>query len=414
MPSFYRMTPFEVATGWLTGEVADNSGPVDSITTNPVEALEALLVPALARPPCVVAFSGGRDSSALLAVAHELAAKEGFAAPIAATLRYAGDHDAHEQRWQEITVRHLRITDWEVVEGNAAADLLGPVATDGLRQHGLLWPPAHHTTIPLFRLARGGSLVTGDGGDEVFGPHRATSLIRAATRGGPRARPEAVETLLTAAPRPLREVVYTRSLRHQMGKSWLKPPARERFARAVAIDRAAAPLSWAASVHRLARMRAWRLGFHNQDLVAAAHSVRVLRPLQHASFLASLTKSAPRWGYRDRATAMRALFASMLPDELLARESKALFNRVVFGEHSRAFVARWTGSGVPDELVDVEVLKRFWDAEVPHALSFALLQAAWLAEATPRANTVRGRNTGPVSLVSSASHRLATPVRPEA
>ena len=77
---------------------------------------------------------------------------------------------------------------------------------------------------------------------------------------------------------------------------------------------------------------------------------------------------------------MRVLFASFLPDELLKRPTKALFNRVVFGEHSHAFVSRWNGGGVPSNLVDTEVLRRFWAAPKAHALSFALLQSAWPAE----------------------------------
>jgi asparagine synthetase B (glutamine-hydrolysing) len=380
--SFYRMTPFEVATGWLTGEDTDISAPAETITTRPVDALEAVLIPALARPPCVVAFSGGRDSSALLAVANRLAAREGFAAPIAATLRYPGDHDAHEQKWQELAVRYIGVRDWEVIAGGAAADLLGPVATAGLRRHGLLWPPAYHTSVPLLRLARGGSLITGDGGDEVFGDHRITSLTRVVGRW-PTTRSEMVETVLAPAPRVVREATYNRSLRSQMRKSWLTPPAQRVFSRAIAIDRAAAPLSWAASVRRLPRMRAWRLGFHNQDLVAAAENVNIQRPLQHPLFLASLIKNTAPWGFRDRDVAMRALFASWLPDELLRRQSKARFNRVVFGGHCREFVGHWTGAGVPADLVDTEVLKQFWEAEVPHALSFALLQAAWLADTTP-------------------------------
>jgi hypothetical protein len=45
--------------------------------------LEELISPALERPPCVIGFSGGRDSSSLLALATHLARREGLPMPVA-------------------------------------------------------------------------------------------------------------------------------------------------------------------------------------------------------------------------------------------------------------------------------------------------------------------------------------------
>jgi asparagine synthetase B (glutamine-hydrolysing) len=384
---FYRMTPFEIASGWLFGEVpaalpGSPGAPslAETSASNPVQVLESMLAPALAQPPCVVAFSGGRDSSALLAVASRLAAREGLEPPVAATLRFPGEHEAHEEQWQELVVRHIGTSNWEKVPAGDSADLLGPVAAGELRRYGLLWPPAHHKDAPLCALAAGGTLVNGEGGDEVLGAHRVTPFARAIAGRLPKNRSEAAETALMVAPRPVRQRVYFTKLRAQVAKSWLRPEAQKHFAAAAAADKAAEPLHWSASLRRLPRMRAWNLGFHNQDICAAADRVTVLRPLQDARFLAALARSAPAWGFADRDTAMRVLFASLLPDELLRRPTKAVFNRVVFGEHSRAFVSRWNGGGVPSDLVDTEVLRRFWAAPNAHALSFSLLQSAWLAE----------------------------------
>jgi asparagine synthase (glutamine-hydrolysing) len=374
------MTPFEVATGWLTGE--DRGAVAERQrfgSLSPIQTLESLLEPAMAHTPCVIAFSGGRDSSAVLAVATRLALRWGLPAPVAATLRYPGDNDTQEDRWQEMAIRHIGVADWEKIAVDDGSDLLGPIATEGLRRHGLLWPPAHHTMAPLVRLAAGGFLVTGDGGDEVFGNHRLSPLVRLLKGRRPRSRAEAADTALALAPRSVRHMAYTRSLRTQMVRSWLRPGTQERFASLLAADQAAEPLWWYGSLRRLTRNRAWRLGFHNQDLLAAAEGAQMVRPLQDPLFLASLAHSAPPWGFPDRDTAMRRLFHSLLPDALLSRKTKALFNRVVFGEHSRAFVARWSGAGVPDDLVDTEILRRFWEAPIPHAMSFALLQSAWLA-----------------------------------
>lgn len=385
---YYRMTPFEVATGWLTGEdPGSRAGSPQQERLRPLDVLGSLLAPALQRSPCVVAFSGGRDSSAVLAAASEVALRNGLPPPIAATLRYPGDPDADEQHWQERVIRHLGIADWEKIPAGVSGDLLGPVAADSLRRRGLLWPPAHHTAIPLLRAAMGGSLVTGDGGDEVFGDRRVTSLVRALSGRLPRNRAEFSEAVLAAAPRRTRRRMYARSLRMQLSRSWLLPAAQEGFARALATDRAAEPLAWAASIRRLGRMRAWRAGLHNQDLVAAEEGTKMLRPLQDPRFIDALCRHASLWGFPDRGAAMRSVFSPVLPDDVLTRNTKALFNRAVFGPRSREFVARWTGEGVPDGLVDPEVLLRFWQAEVPHALSFALLQSAWLADDAQRFRT---------------------------
>jgi asparagine synthase (glutamine-hydrolysing) len=117
---FCRVTPFEVATGWLTGEDSGALAQRQGIgSPSPIETLESLLEPALAWPPCVVAFSGGRDSSVVLAVTTWL---------------------AHEERWREIAIGHIGVANWEKISVGDEADLLGPVGTEGLRRHGLLWP----------------------------------------------------------------------------------------------------------------------------------------------------------------------------------------------------------------------------------------------------------------------------------
>ena len=302
---FYRMTPFEVASGWLFGVVPEAlpgatrvSALAETSGSSPVQVLESMLAPALARPPCVVAFSGGRDSSALLAVASRLAAREGFEPPVAATLRYPGEHEAHEEQWQELVVRHIGTSNWEKLPAGDSADLLGPVAAGELRRYGLLWPPVHHKDVLLCALAAGGTLVNGEGGDEVLGVHRVTPIARAIAGRLPRNRSEAAETALMLAPRPVRHRVYFARLRAQVAKSWLRPEAQKHFAAAAAADKAAEPLHWGASLRRLPRSRAWNLGFHNQDLRAAADGVTVLRPLQDARFLAALLAERSPLGLR--------------------------------------------------------------------------------------------------------------------
>jgi asparagine synthase (glutamine-hydrolysing) len=52
------------------------------------DALFAAIEPALASGKCLVAFSGGRESSWVLAVATEAARSHGYADPIPVTLRF--------------------------------------------------------------------------------------------------------------------------------------------------------------------------------------------------------------------------------------------------------------------------------------------------------------------------------------
>ena len=51
-------------------------------TADPRPTLERILLGALQRAPCVVAFSGGRDSSALLAEATRVARVHGLEDPV--------------------------------------------------------------------------------------------------------------------------------------------------------------------------------------------------------------------------------------------------------------------------------------------------------------------------------------------
>ena len=74
------------------------------------------MVAPLSRPPRIVSFSGGRDSSLVLAVVIRVARREGLPLPIPVTVRPAGDADHVEAGWQELVVRDLGLDDWVQVE----------------------------------------------------------------------------------------------------------------------------------------------------------------------------------------------------------------------------------------------------------------------------------------------------------
>lgn len=351
-------------------------------TDTPAMALQAALLSALRRPPCLIAFSGGRDSSLLLAVAADLAARTGLPGPVAYTLRYPGDPDADESSWQERVLGHLRgrglRLEWERRFIADELDLIGPLAAPVLEGHGApVFPPAIAPTVLLTSAAAGGSLVTGNFGDEVLGDHRA-ALLRAVwrRRGRRMTRSDWYAAATATAPRPAR----ARLLRaRDPGPTWLRRPLRELVRDRRAGDAADRPLRWDASVLAAVRPRAVRLGTVTRRRIATDHGCTLVEPLGEPAFVAAVARSGGPWGRLGRGDVIRLLAGELLPATVAARRDKAFFNRSRFGPVTRGFAAGWNGRGVDPELVDAEELRRAWLSDVPPAASALLLQQAWLA-----------------------------------
>ncbi len=106
-----------------------------------------------------------------------------------------------------------------------------------------------------------------------------------------------------------------------------------------------------------------------------------MHPLANTRFLAALAALPRRARFADRTTAMRAVFGDLLPDAILARETKASFDGAFWNRHSRAFAASWNGEAADPALVDADALRAEWAQERPDARTFTLLQAAWLERA---------------------------------
>ena len=115
-----------------------------------------------------VCFSGGRDSSAVLALAVHVARRNGAPLPIPVTLRFPDHPESDETNWQEMVVRHLDLTEWIVID-RPDADLLEPGITELLSTEGLLYPSQIGSYLPIVAAAAGGIVLTGEGGDESFG-----------------------------------------------------------------------------------------------------------------------------------------------------------------------------------------------------------------------------------------------------
>lgn len=380
------MTALEVAAGWVPGYVQDGPirGPAGGLP--PRQALERAVLPALLRSPCVVTFSGGRDSSAVLAVATDLARREGLPPPLPVTKVYPGVAETDETSWQELVIRHLGLAEWTRLAFADELDLIGPIAANVLARHGVLWPALAYAELPVFEVASGGAIVTGHGGDEVFGPVRASPVRYALASKSQPSRWLTRGVAEAVTPRRLRRQILKAQVRQELqAYSWLRPAARDAFGEAILADRLGEPLTWHRSIRRMLDRRTWRIGSRTIALLAREAGVDcVVHPLHDEGFVDALAPVAGRTGFTGRRAAMTAVFGDLLPPKLLERRSKAYFNPVSFAQHSREFSGGWSGAGINLDLVDPDALKGEWQSRMPHAGSYTLLQSAWLADQRPR------------------------------
>jgi asparagine synthase (glutamine-hydrolysing) len=371
------LSSLEVATGLVFGLRRLDRAPV---AHSPLVALEQAILPALERPPCLVSFSGGRDSSTVLAAATRVAHREGLEPPIPATNRFPAAPASDEAEWQESVVAELGLSDWLRLEFRDELDCVGPVARKVLRRHGLLWPFNVHFHAPLLAAASGGSLLTGIGGDELLGEARSSHAL--AVLAG-RRRPQPRDLLRVGwaiAPAPLRRLGLRGRL--PLAFEWLTPAARRDVIRAWRRDTASEPIRWSRQMRWRAGFRYLELGTRNLALVAADEDVRLVHPLLDASFVATLAALERGDRYPDRSAAHRALAGGLLSEKLLTRRSKSSFDEAFWSRWSREFAAAWDGGGVDPDVVDIEALRAEWASEAPDPRTFTLVQAAWLASAS--------------------------------
>jgi hypothetical protein len=369
------LSELEVASGMVVGQ--GNGAPLGATRrSDPIAALHQQARSLLATPPCVIAFSGGRDSSALLAVYADVARREGLPGPIAVTARWDDDEASDESTWQEDVIRTVGVTDWEILRPGTDLDLLGEEATAALDRLGLMWPAPAYALLPMVRLAAGGVFISGEGGDEAFGlwPYgRVWSAVR--KHQMPR-RSDLAALVVGCAPRAMRRRRWQRDLPPY--QSWLRPAALRRVGEMLADDQADDPLRWGQYQLVSRRRRAVELTLRTLERLCGLDGSRFVAPFLGEPFLASLAGWGGWLGRGDRTEVMTDLFADVLPGPVLARTSKASFGGVFWGPASRRFAREWDGTGLSDELIDGDALRRAWLAPVPVYGSALPLHAAWL------------------------------------
>jgi asparagine synthetase B (glutamine-hydrolysing) len=375
---FLRPSRLEVATGWTYGSV--RATPCPHTNGTPRSALDDVIRSSLVDGPCYVSFSGGRDSSAVLAAATALARREGHALPVPVTRVYPDLPDTDESAWQRAVVDHLGLTEWVRLElRNGESDLLGDAARGALESRGLLWPPALQAHGVMFEHLREGSLLTGEGGDAVLGGRRITPMAAVLARGGRTDRTLVRYSAFATLPRRARQRIAHRILQSSTQRRWLRPAAFERHVRLAAADACAEPLRYDSATWSITHRRSFATISHNHAAAAAEYGIRASDPLLDHRFVAALARAGGPFGWPGRTATMLALFSDVLPQAVLCRTTKASFNRAHTGAATREFARTWDGSGIDDHLVDVERLRNVWLSDEPTMATGVLLHSAWLA-----------------------------------
>jgi asparagine synthase (glutamine-hydrolysing) len=231
----------------------------------------------------------------------------------------------------------------------------------------------------MLDVLRGGTLLDGEGGDEVLGvaEHRIAPLTRLLRAPRPMRWRRIRSALGALAPATVRA-------RHAAGAdaveafTWLRPRGRQTLVQALGRAEADRPLSFANSVRMVPRRRTQVFALWNRRILAARAAVDIRCPLLDPEVVHALARDGGGLGRGDRTTVLRASVSDLLPDAVLARATKAEFGGAYMNVHTRSFAERWSGDGVDHERVDADELRRLWLSETRIAPTAALLQAAWL------------------------------------
>jgi asparagine synthase (glutamine-hydrolysing) len=370
----------DIASGLVVGKTPGVAALVGgSDGQSPREALEAVIIDALRRPPCVVSFSGGRDSSAILALAVQLARREGFAMPVPVTIRFPDASEAEENSWQELVVAHLGVPEWERLTISDELDVLGPLATAILQRYGVLYPCNCHFHVPILNVGRGGSLLSGVGGDELMGAQLWGRVAAVLYRSDSPRPSDALRIAAALSPGFVRGQIV--NVKQRLSIPWLRPDVENLVRRRamawfasqpIRFDRALQDWWWPS--------RYVQVGSQSLELIAREYDVEIHQPLSDPRVFVALAAERGPVGYRTRSEAMADLFGDLLPPKTVTRTAKASFDSVVFGHYSRDFVRQWSGIGLPEDLVDPEQLRDAWAGPDLDMRNLLLFQGAWLAE----------------------------------
>ena len=249
--------------------------------------------------------------------------------------------------------------DWHRIEIHDELDVVGPIATGILRQHGVaVAADASPATCRSSTRCRGGSVMDGEGGDEVLGS--------AAHRVAPLARVRALAASGALAPRTARArcactgigAGAARCARQWSDRRspWLRPrPAKRSLDALDAVRRAPAAVVRGERPSRPAPAHAGARRPQNRDGRPRRHDVRLHEP-------AAASRRRARAGARGRVPRVvaiappccGALAADLLPTPSWPARARRRSPGATWPRTPVRFAEGWDGTGVDPELVDPE------------------------------------------------------------
>jgi asparagine synthetase B (glutamine-hydrolysing) len=329
--------------------------------------------------PCYVEFSGGCDSSLVLAAAVRACRRIDHDPPIPITYRYPLLPVTHENDYQDAMLSYLNMSA-TVFEITNEFDLLGPAAQRGLREFGVVWLAPFVASGDVYRSLEPGLFLSGEGGDEVLGPRRIAGMYRAAEafRRG-KFSSVAGNVMATFGPRPIR----TRRINRGAAVSpWIAESERVRFAQQVrrVFNPPLLPGSFA---DYYLQMPTVLLARSQLEAIAAWTGHTFSAPLMDPEFVHAVGDLTPAAQLRNRYRVLRYHFSEQLPPIILNRLSKSYMQSVAINDHAREFARHWDGQ-IGDSVVDADLLRAHWlqeDQDNVSASTYLLLQSAWLQQA---------------------------------
>ncbi len=224
--------------------------------------------------------------------------------------------------------------------------------------------------------AAGGTIVSGLGGDEMFGLWRRRHLANvAAGRERPRLT-DAIRVAGAVAPPRVRQLaVRRRELPAPI--PYLRAEAQAEIDRRIALQYAYGTCRWDRHALSVPLARSLTVAVRDIGRLAADGNVAYSAPLLDRRFAQSLAEAGGWRGFGGRTATLRALFGNLLPMDVLERRSKATFSHAFFTDETRRFAEEWSGGGLDESVVDPAVLRPIWAAPVVDFRSALLLQSAW-------------------------------------
>lgn len=334
-------------------------------------ALARAIRPALVRGPCLVSFSGGMDSSFVLAVAAGVARAEGVPPPVPIILRFPDAPRADETARQIAVLKALgrdgAVGDPVVLTLTDELDFVGPFARRMLDLVGPQVPANMYSHLPLLDAAGGGTLVTGFGGDQLIGGHGRRPRVRARLVA---ALPPGVEAVL----RPPAEL------------PWLTPAARRRCRELLTARRRWRLLPPRERLAREAGSRFTALAHSGLARLANCCDARIEHPLFDPRFLARLADLVDVLPPMGRTPLYRLLAGNRLPAVVTDHHPKAALTEAFQRSATHAAVASFDPGRLPTgvlDLVDVDRLMDIWRTSGPVRSTGLLLHLALAAGRQP-------------------------------